>query len=76
MELWANFEEQPVTPQALDSTVKLLAWLRERHGLREISTHRSQASGQTQCPGRNFMRDFDLGELQKRVDEKVLQGLP
>lgn len=68
VELWGNFEEQPVTSEALDSTVGLLAWLGKQHGLREFSTHRDQAPGQTQCPGHNLLRYFDSGELQKRVE--------
>ncbi|MBX3169178.1 MAG: N-acetylmuramoyl-L-alanine amidase [Candidatus Eremiobacteraeota bacterium] len=70
VELWGNFEEQPVTPAALESTANLLAWLRERHGLGQISTHRSQAPGQTQCPGQDFFRYFESGELQKMVDSR------
>ncbi len=70
VELWGNFDEQKVTPEALQSTVNLLAWLRDQHGLSEISTHRAQAPGQTRCPGEDFFRYFESGELQKLVDEK------
>lgn len=70
VELWGNFDEQPVSPEALESTVVLLAWLRDRHNLRQLSTHRLQAPGQTSCPGNDFMRYFDSGELQRRVDER------
>lgn len=59
VELWGNFDEQPVTPEALESTVQLLAWLDQRYHLRELSTHRSQAPGQTRCPGDDFFRYFE-----------------
>ena len=70
VELWGNFDEQTVTPEALDATVDLLAWLRDRYGLKELSTHRTQAPGQTRCPGEDFFRYFESGELQKRVDDR------
>ena len=70
VELWGNFDEQPVTPQALEASADLLAWLRREHHLRELSTHRQQAPGQTSCPGNDFMRYFESGELQKMIDER------
>jgi hypothetical protein len=70
VELWGNFDEQPVSAAALQSTVELLAWLRDRYDLRQVSTHRLQAPGQTTCPGQDLMRYFDSGELQRRVDER------
>jgi hypothetical protein len=76
VELWGNFDEQPVTPQALEATVALLAWLRDQHHLSELSTHRSQAPGQTRCPGQDFFRYFESGELQKRVESFGRDGLP
>ncbi len=63
VELWGNFDEQKVTPQALDATVQLLAWLRDQHGLEVLSTHRSQAPGQTSCPGEDLFRYFESGRL-------------
>jgi len=70
VELWGNFDEQPVTPQALAATADLLAWLRAEHHLRELSTHRLEAPGQTTCPGNYFMRYFESGQLQKMIDER------
>lgn len=69
VELWGNFDEQPVTPQALKATANLLAWLGQEYGLREMSTHRLEAPGQTNCPGKDFMRYFESGQLQKMIDE-------
>lgn len=71
VELWGNFDEQPVTPEALRATVELLAWLRESRGLKQLSTHRLQAPGQTSCPGDDLMRYYDSGELQRRVLERL-----
>ncbi|MBS2040289.1 N-acetylmuramoyl-L-alanine amidase [bacterium] len=70
VELWGNFDEQPVTAPALQATVELLAWLRQVHGLRELSAHRLQAPGQTTCPGNDLMRYYESGQLQRQVQER------
>ena len=69
VELWGNFDEQLVTRQQLGATIELLAWLRDRYGLKEVQTHRQLAPGQTRCPGDDLMRYLDSGMLQKWVDQ-------
>jgi len=73
VELWGNFDEQKVTPEALQSTVNLLVWLRDEYELTELSTHRSQAPGQTRCPGDDFFRYFESGQLQELVKRRATQ---
>lgn len=71
VELWGNFDEQPVAAAALQATVELLAWLNQEHGLKQLSAHRLQAPGQTSCPGADLMRYYDSGELQRRLRERL-----
>jgi hypothetical protein len=53
--LLGNFEHQTPTPAAIESSVALLAWLAQQHGLRpeHIGSHRD-FSQQTLCPGANL----------------------
>ena len=53
--LLGNFEEVEPTPQELQATVDLMAWLARSHGLRadSIASH-NDYSAQTLCPGRNL----------------------
>ena len=70
VELWGNFDEQPVTKEALSATINLLAWLKQCHGLEKVSAHRLEAPGQTRCPGDDLMRYYDSGELLRGGQER------
>lgn len=67
--LWGHFDEQRVTVAQLRATVELLAYLRDRYHLSELQTHRQAAPGQTTCPGHDFVRYYESGQLQDWVDE-------
>jgi len=65
--LWGHFDEQAVSEPQLQATAEVLAWLRHHHGLDKVTAHCQEAPGQTTCPGRDFMRYLDSGELMERV---------
>jgi hypothetical protein len=53
--LEGNFEDEPPTPQQVESLVALLAHLAEKHGIdpKEIDVHQHYA--QTACPGKHLI---------------------
>lgn len=61
VQLWGDFQVQPLPLAQLRATVELLRWLREEHGLTELTTHQQEAPGQTTCPGAEVQRLFDDG---------------
>lgn len=74
--LWGHFDEQRVTEAQLRATVELLAYLRDHHQLTELQTHRQAAPGQTTCPGNDFVRYYESGQLQDWVDQCQVGKIP
>jgi len=75
VELMGNFEEQRVSDEQLSSCTRLVAWLcQELHiDPSKIAAHKDRARDQTVCPGRDFYRYLQEGQLRSWV-EGVLQG--
>ncbi|MEZ6193323.1 MAG: peptidoglycan recognition family protein [Phycisphaerales bacterium] len=69
VELFGNFEEQRVSPQQVASVVKLVAWLSQQYGIPDelIRGHRDLA--ETDCPGADFYRYFEDGQLIGWIDQ-------
>lgn len=70
--LMGNFEDVSPTAAQLDSTVALLAWLAQRHGLNAaaVASHRDY-SRQTVCPGRHLYRALEDGSLRAAVAARL-----
>lgn len=69
VELFGNFEVQRVSPQQVASVVKLTAWLSQTYGIPDelIRGHRDLA--ETDCPGADFYRYFEDGQLLDWIDQ-------
>lgn len=63
VELFGNFEVQRVSPQQAASVVRLVAWLSQAYGIPDelIRGHRDLA--ETDCPGADFYRYIEDGQL-------------
>ncbi len=65
VELMGNFEEQRMSPEQLDSLVKVCAWLSQELDIRptRIGGHNDRAPGQTSCPGKDLNRYIEDGAI-------------
>lgn len=66
-----NFEEQRITPQQVQSTVTLCAWLCKKYNIPSslIKGHKDYAD--TLCPGKDFYRLIMDGTIQRMTEEKM-----
>ncbi len=71
VELIGNFEEQRMSPQQLESLVRLVAHLCDTLQIAptEIAGHRDRAVNQTTCPGKDLYRYITDGQIQSWVGE-------
>jgi len=69
-----NFEEQELTTEQLESTIRLCSWLCQGNGVSPdlIRGHKDYA--QTLCPGKNFYPLIADGTITRRVKEALEQG--
>ncbi len=67
VELMGNFEQQRMSPEQLDSLVRLVAWLGHTLDIptSDIAGHNDRVNGQTVCPGRDLYRYIEDGSIQK-----------
>jgi hypothetical protein len=77
VELMGNFETQRMSPQQLDSLVKLNAWLCQELKIdpKDIAGHNDRAPKQTSCPGKDLYRYIEDGQITKWV-AAILAGKP
>ena len=73
VELMGNFEEQRPSREQLESVVRLTAWLAQEYkiDLKDVGGHKDRA--ETQCPGKDFYRYFQDGQLMGWV-KGVMEG--
>ena len=85
VEMMGSFQSQRVSPQQLDSIVKLVAWICQKYNipLDAIAGHNDVAPKQTTCPGKDFYRYLEDGQFKKWVkltmegkDPKIDPGPP
>lgn len=69
VEMMGNFETQRVSPQQLESCVRLIAWICQEKNIdvANIATHKDVAKGQTTCPGKDFYRYMTSGQFKQWV---------
>lgn len=69
VELMGDFTRQRVSPQQLQSLVKLTAWLCAEYDINPIlmGGHNDRAPRQTSCPGTDLYRYIEDGQLTKWV---------
>jgi hypothetical protein len=69
VEMMGSFQSQRVSPQQLDSIVKLVAWICQEKNIPidAISGHNDVAPNQTTCPGKDFYRYLKDGQFKKWV---------
>src|SRR5262249_21293452 len=67
VEMMGDFNRQRPSKAQLESCARLTAWLMQEHKIdaNHVRTHRDAAPGQTNCPGRDFLRYIDDGTLRK-----------
>ena len=77
VELMGNFEIQRMSPEQLDSLVKLNAWLCRELKIdpKDIAGHNDRAPKQTSCPGKDLYRYIEDGQITKWVTA-ILAGKP
>lgn len=77
VEMMGDFNKQRPSKAQLESAVRLTAWLMQEHKIPadRVRTHRDAAPGQTQCPGKDFLRYIDDGTFRKWT-EALLDGQP
>ncbi len=77
VELMGDFTKQRVSPQQLDSLVKLTAWLCSEYAIDPLlmGGHNDRAPRQTSCPGTDLYRYIEDGQLTKWV-AALLKGQP
>lgn len=70
VQLWGDFNVQPVTAEALKSTAMLCAWLADEYNLDldKLRGHRDAAPGQTTCPGSDLYQYLESGRLRDWID--------
>jgi len=73
--VWGNFEVQRITQAQLESVVRLSAWLSDKYDLdvSTIASHRDIAPGQTVCPGKDYYRYIESGQMRDWIS-KALHG--
>lgn len=77
VQLWGNFEEQRISPQQVESVVRLAAWLSQKYDVDDahIRGHKDVAKD-TSCPGADFYRYLEdrqfLAWVQDVRDGKAL----
>src|SRR5688500_6217734 len=78
VELMGNFETQRPSPAQLKSTVALVAWLCQdlRIDASQIAGHGDRAKKQTVCPGKDFARYLEDGQLVGWVKETLAGNKP
>lgn len=69
VEMMGNFDQQRPSRAQLESVVRLTAWLIQEYQLPadHVRTHRDAAKGQTSCPGRDFYRYFEDGQIHRWI---------
>lgn len=84
IQLYGNFMTQRVSPQQVESAVRLTAWLSQEYGVEDalIRGHRDVAEG-TSCPGDDFHRYIEdqqfhgwVGSLRAGEDPVIDLGPP
>ena len=77
VELMGDFTKQRVTPQQLESLVKLTAWICDEYKIDPIliGGHNDRAPRQTSCPGKDLYRYVSDGQLTRWVKD-LLAGKP
>jgi hypothetical protein len=78
VEMMGDFNVQRPSVRQLESCVRLVAWLSEKHhiALTGIRTHLDIAPGQTDCPGKDFYRYMADGEFKSWVKLSLAGGHP
>lgn len=73
VEMMGNFEQQRPDPRQITACVKLTAWLCHRYGIdpTQVRGHKDAASGQTDCPGKDFERYLKGGQFRQWVKESL-----
>jgi hypothetical protein len=70
VEMMGDFNRQRPSKAQLESAVRLTAWLMQEHRIPidRVRTHRDAAQGQTECPGKDFLRYMDSGQFRKWIE--------
>jgi hypothetical protein len=78
VEMMGNFQTQRVSPQQLESCVKLVAWICQEKKIdpSQIAGHKDAAPNQTTCPGKDFNRYLDGGQFREWVKQMLAGKTP
>lgn len=73
VEMMGNFEAQRPSVEQLRSCVALVAWLAQEYSIdpNNIRGHNDAAPGQTTCPGRDFYRYLEDGQLRAWIAQTI-----
>jgi hypothetical protein len=78
IELMGNFENQRPSKAQVESCVKLAAWVCQEKKIdsTQIAGHKDRAKNQTVCPGKDFYRYLESGQIIEWVKQTLAGKTP